>query len=255
MLYHHHHPAAFEFETTTSAPPHHAQLNPFGPTTTTTLTLGGGGLNLNTTASRRSGKRTRRGGRGRNRRRGRKAALCSPSGLPLFNQLGQVGHAFPWWYHHMARSGLTPEGVAPTAEDGFPVILPSAQCVYILPTAKNPHRASTYASHGHSQQPPPPTGPPPANLSPFGLPRQSGTSTAFSSSGSSRQTEKTTPFPCQPPPPPPPPLTGVQCSWSRRTRPMATQPTRKQARTTSLKAKDLGWSLSTKLWAPTLVAR
>lgn len=84
-----------------------------------------------------TGKRTRRGGRGRARRRG---------------QHIDAGHdskcdGYPWWYAHMAQSGLIPEGVVPNKEDGYPVILPSRQAVYILPTAVNPHRAATYVPY------------------------------------------------------------------------------------------------------------
>ncbi|KAJ8612158.1 hypothetical protein CTAYLR_002482 [Chrysophaeum taylorii] len=92
-----------------------------------------------------TGKRTRRGGRGRTRRRGRKgreaAALAAADAADLY----------PWWYAHMVKSGRTPAGVSPSAEDGFPVILPSTQCVYLLPHAKNPHRASTYVPIGATQ--------------------------------------------------------------------------------------------------------
>lgn len=85
-----------------------------------------------------SAKRTRRGGRGRTRRRGRK-------GRETTTLLGDSGsELYPWWYAHMVESGRTPTGISPSAEDGFPVILPSTQCVYLLPHAKNPHRASTY---------------------------------------------------------------------------------------------------------------
>lgn len=35
----------------------------------------------------------------------------------------------------------------PTEKDGYPVILPSSQAVYILPSAVNPHRASTYVKY------------------------------------------------------------------------------------------------------------
>ena len=79
-------------------------------------------------------KRTRRGGRGRSRRRG---------AMEVYHYDEQ----YPWWYATMAQSGLTPEGVEPTPEDGFPVILPSCQAVYILPTAVNPHRAATYVPY------------------------------------------------------------------------------------------------------------
>lgn len=48
----------------------------------------------------------------------------------------------------MERSGLTPRGMQPTEKDGYPVILPSSQAVYILPSAVNPHRASTYVRYG-----------------------------------------------------------------------------------------------------------
>lgn len=74
-------------------------------------------------------KRTRRGGRGRSRRR--------------YLELPE-DHRLPWWYARMAASGLTPSGVEPSEEDGFPVVLPSGQAVYILPTAVNPHHAKTY---------------------------------------------------------------------------------------------------------------
>lgn len=80
--------------------------------------------------TKRAGKRTRRGGRGRTRRRGRKARE-------------PVEEMYPWWYAHMARCGRTPAGMVPS-EEGYPVILPSTQWVYILPNARNPHRASTY---------------------------------------------------------------------------------------------------------------
>ena len=112
---------------------------------------------------RRSGKRTRRGGRGRNRRRGRKAA--GGSGLPPFNQLGQLNAVpAPWWYSHMGATTL--ETMAPP-EDGFPVLLPSAQCVYILPGAKNPPPTYALERRGLRQQPPPPPGPPPAGPPPL----------------------------------------------------------------------------------------
>lgn len=83
-------------------------------------------------------KRTRRGGRGRARRRGAAAAA------QLAAAFEEYYSQFPWWYAHMAQSGLIPEGFVPTAEDGYPVILPSRQAVYILPNAVNPHRAATY---------------------------------------------------------------------------------------------------------------
>lgn len=85
-----------------------------------------------------SAKRTRRGGRGRTRRRGRKGR--EPTALSG----DSTSELYPWWYAHMVESGRTPTGISPSAEDGFPVILPSTQCVYLLPHAKNPHRASTY---------------------------------------------------------------------------------------------------------------
>ena len=50
----------------------------------------------------------------------------------------------PWWYVCMRQSGLVPEGVKASKEIGYPVILPSRQSVYILPTAVNAHLARTY---------------------------------------------------------------------------------------------------------------
>jgi len=88
-------------------------------------------------------KRTRRGGRGRSRRRG----PMSEAQLEQLEQYDQYDDRYPWWYATMAQSGLTPEGIEPTPEDGFPVILPSCQAVYILPTAVNPHRAATYVPY------------------------------------------------------------------------------------------------------------
>lgn len=84
-----------------------------------------------------TGKRTRRGGRGRARRRGQHIDAAHDSKYD----------GYPWWYAHMAQSGLIPEGVVPNKEDGYPVILPSRQAVYILPNAVNPHRAATYVPY------------------------------------------------------------------------------------------------------------
>lgn len=96
-----------------------------------------------------SGKRTRRGGRGRTRRRGRKGAgvrgdASTTKSVENTECTSSSSSSYPWWYDHMIKSGRTPAGISPSAEDGFPVILPSTQCVYLLPHAKNPHRASTY---------------------------------------------------------------------------------------------------------------
>lgn len=80
-----------------------------------------------------TGKRTRRGGRGRTRRRGRRGRDAASSAL------------YPWWYAHMVKMGWTPTGLTPDSTMGYPVILPTLQRVYLLPSAKNAHKAATYA--------------------------------------------------------------------------------------------------------------
>ena len=81
-------------------------------------------------------RRTRRGGRGRIRKRGPRRSAAR-----RLNEAG--GATAPWWYVQMHASGLTPIDMIPN-EKGFPVILPSTQHVYILQCARNPERASTY---------------------------------------------------------------------------------------------------------------
>lgn len=92
-------------------------------------------------------KRTRRGGRGGGRRRRKQQQL------------------YPWWYSCMLQAHLTPDGLEPN-DDGFPVVLPSRQAVYILKNAVNPHRASTFVPYVYESEsdvdepqegPPPPT--------------------------------------------------------------------------------------------------
>lgn len=82
-----------------------------------------------------------KGGRGRRRQRGGAAVRqAKTEGVT-------PAKSRPWWYAYMERSGLTPRGMQPTEKDGYPVILPSSQAVYILPSAVNPHRASTYVRY------------------------------------------------------------------------------------------------------------
>ncbi|KAJ1454281.1 hypothetical protein M885DRAFT_248047 [Pelagophyceae sp. CCMP2097] len=54
----------------------------------------------------------------------------------------------PWWWKRMQAHGLCPDGLQADDLLGYPVILPSRQCVYILPTARNAHLARTYAPRG-----------------------------------------------------------------------------------------------------------
>lgn len=94
-------------------------------------------------------KRTRRGGRGGGRRKRKE---------------------WPWWYSYMVSAKRIPSGLEPT-DDGFPVVLPSNQPVYILKTAVNPHRASTFVPYVYESESDvdEPEGPPPPEANSFDI--------------------------------------------------------------------------------------
>ena len=47
----------------------------------------------------------------------------------------------PAWYNSLVANGLTPVGLQPHKYKGYPVILPTQQCIYILPNAVNANLA------------------------------------------------------------------------------------------------------------------
>lgn len=86
----------------------------------------------------RTGKRTRRGGFGRRRRRGRKVR-----GAAMEAALAMEA-AYPWWYANMIKCERPPLGVEPSSEEVYPGSPLSTQWEYLLPTASIPHCDSIY---------------------------------------------------------------------------------------------------------------